>query len=300
MALELKIISPSEEGFVKAIVWNHEEIEKAVAEKMSYYRGLVYSDDQIIEAKKDRAALNKFVAALKAKDREIKKLCLQPYEEFHAKMLQIIAQVEEPAALIDKQVKEYEDAQRAAKLEEIRKLYEAKCFQPWVTLERIMNDSWLNKSYSLKKVEAELSSIQHSIGEDILIINQVGEGQPAALREYQRTLNKTAAVEAGKRFVEAKYAEQRLAETVKTEQAEAARQKQAEIDRDLGIAEPEAAPGAGKSCAGANVSQEQLEVKQIAFITWLNREQFEALNQCIKQNHIRVQQLRKGSDGKWQ
>ena len=160
MALELKIISPSEEGFVKAIVWNHEEIERTVAEKMSYYRGLVYSDDQIIEAKKDRAALNKFVAALKAKDREIKKLCLQPYEEFHEKMQQIIRQVEEPAALIDDQVKGYEEGLKAAKLEEIRKLYEAKGFQPWVTLERIMNPSWLNKSYSLKKVEADLSTRQ--------------------------------------------------------------------------------------------------------------------------------------------
>ena len=300
MALELKIISPSEEGFVKAIIWNHEEIEKAVAEKMSYYKGLVYTDDQIIEAKKDRAALNKFVAALKAKDREIKKLCLQPYEEFHEKMLAIIAQVEEPAALIDNQVKEYEEGQKAAKLEEIRKLYEAKGFQPWVTLERIMNPSWLNRSYSLKKVEADLSTIQHSIGEDILIINQMGEGQPAALREYQRTLNKTAAVEAGKRYIEAKYAEQRLAETVKKEQAEAARQKQAEIDRDLGITEPVSAPEPVRVAPAQKVSQEQPEVKQIAFITWLNREQFEALNKCIKQNHIRVQQLRKGSDGKWQ
>ena len=300
MALELKIISPSEEGFVKAIVWNHEEIERAVAEKMSYYRGLVYSDDQIIEAKKDRAALNKFVAALKAKDREIKKLCLQPYEEFHAKMLQIIAQVEEPAALIDKQVKEYEDAQRAAKLEEIRKLYEAKGFQPWVTLERIMNDSWLNKSYSLKKVEAELSSIQHSIGEDILIINQMGEGQPAALREYQRTLNKTAAVEAGNRYIEARYAEQRLAETVRKEQEEAARKKQAEIDRDLGITEPVPAPEPVRVAPAQTVSQEQPEVKPIAFIAWLNREQFEALNQCIKSNHIKVKQLKKGDDDTWQ
>ena len=300
MALELKIISPSEEGFVKAIVWNHEEIEKAVAEKMSYYKGLVYTDNQIIEAKKDRAALNKFIAALKAKDREIKKLCLQPYEEFHEKMLQIIRQVEEPAALIDDQVKGYEEGQKAAKLEEIRKLYEAKGFQPWVTLERIMNDSWLNKSYSLKKVEAELSSIQHSIGEDILVINQMGEGQPAALREYQRTLSKTAAVEAGNRYIEARYAEQRLAETVRKEQEEAARKKQAEIDRDLGITEPVPAPEPVRVAPAQTVSQEQPERKPIAFIAWLNREQFEALNQCIKSNHIKVKQLKKGDDDRWQ
>ena len=81
---------------------------------------------------------------------------------------------------------------------------------------------------------------------------------------------------------------------------EAARQKHAEIDRDLGISEPVPAPEPVRVAPAQTVSQEQPEVKQIAFITWLNREQFEALNQCIKQNHIRVQQLRKGSDGKWQ
>lgn len=293
MSLELRIISPSEEGFVKAIIWNHEEIEKAVAEKMSYYKGLVYNDDQIIEAKKDRAALNKFVAALKAKDREIKKLCLQPYEEFHEKMLQIIRQVEEPAVLIDDQVKGYEEGQKAAKLEAIRELFNAKGFQPWVTLERIMNDSWLNKSYSLKKVEAELSSIQHSIGEDILIINQMGEGQPAALREYQRTLNKTAAVEAGRRYVEAKYAEQRLAETVKKEQEEAAKKRQAEIDRDLGIAEPSAAPEpVPVPIAPAQQEVNQPEVKKISFSIWVTREQLAAVNKCLKENRIRFAQIK--------
>ena len=103
MALELKIISPSEEGFVKQIVWNADEIAEYVAGRVGYYKNLVYTDDQIVEAKKDRAELNKFISALKAKDREIKKLCLQPYEEFHQKMQMIIAQVEEPVNLIDKQ-----------------------------------------------------------------------------------------------------------------------------------------------------------------------------------------------------
>lgn len=83
MALELKILSPSEDGFVNEIVWNADEIAAAVAEKVGYYKNLVYTEDQIAEAKKDRAALNKFISALKAKDREIKTLCLKPYEVFH-------------------------------------------------------------------------------------------------------------------------------------------------------------------------------------------------------------------------
>lgn len=293
MALELKIISPSEEGFVKEIVWNADEIAAAVAEKVGYYRNLVYTDDQITEAKKDRAALNKFITALKAKDREIKALCLKPYEVFHTKMLQIISQVEEPAALIDSQVKGYEEEQRAAKLKQIRELFQGKGFQPWVDLEKVFNPKWLNKSYSLKQIDADLTTIQHGIGEDILIINQMGEGQPAALMEYQRTLDKTAAVEAGKRYVEARYAEQRLAETVKKEQEDAAKQKQAEIDRDLGISEYEADPGPVEIAPAQQAGQEQPEVKKISFSIWVTREQLAAVNRCLKENGIKFEQIRK-------
>lgn len=298
MALELKIISPSEEGFVKQIVWNADEIAEYVAGKVGYYKNLVYTDDQIVEAKKDRAELNKFISALKAKDREIKKLCLQPYDEFHQKMQLIIAQVEEPVSLIDKQVNDYENQQKAAKTEEIKKLFEAKGFQPWVTLERIWNPSWLNKSYSLKKIETDLSTIQHSIGEDILLINQMGEGQPAALREYQRSMDKTKAVEAGKRYIEAKYAEQRMAETVGRQRDEEVRRVQEEIDRDLGIAPapvkaPVEAPEPVSVAPAQKEEQRQApETKKISFSVWVTREQLAALNKCLKDNGIKFEQIR--------
>ena len=298
MALELKIISPSEEGFVKQIVWNADEIAEYVAGRVGYYKNLVYTDDQIVEAKKDRAELNKFISALKAKDREIKKLCLQPYEEFHQKMQMIIAQVEEPVNLIDKQVKDYEDQQKAAKTEEIKKLFAEKGFQPWVTLDRIWNQSWLNKSYSLKKIEADMSTIQHSIGEDILLINQMGEGQPAALREYQRSMDKTKAVEAGKRYIEAKYAEQRMAETIGRQRDEEARRAQEEIDRDLGIAPAPVeahteAPEPVSVAPAQEAEQRQApETKKISFSVWVTREQLAALNKCLKDNGIKFEQIR--------
>lgn len=295
MALELKIISPSEEGFVKQIVWNADEIAEYVAGRVGYYKNLVYTDDQIVEAKKDRAELNKFVSALKAKDRDIKKLCLQPYEEFHQKMQMIIAQVEEPVNLIDKQVKDYEDQQKAAKTEEIKKLFAEKCFQPWVTLERIWNQSWLNKSYSLKKIEADLSTIQHSIGEDILLINQMGEGQPAALREYQRSMDKTKAVEAGKRYIEAKYAEQRMAETIGRQRDEEARRAQEEIDRDLGIMPAPVevhteAPEPAKAMSEQNIESVP-EKREKRFWVKVTKEQLMALDKFLKDNGYEYGQI---------
>ena len=43
---------------------------------------LVYTADQIKDAKKDRAKLNKFVTALEDKRKEIKKQVMQPYTAF--------------------------------------------------------------------------------------------------------------------------------------------------------------------------------------------------------------------------
>ena len=197
--------------------------------------------------------------------------------------------------LIDKQVKDYEDQQKAAKTEEIKKLFEGKGFQPWVTLERIWNQSWLNKSYSLKKIEADMSTIQHSIGEDILLINQMGEGQPAALREYQRTMDKTAAVEAGKRYIEAKYAEQRMAETIGRQRDEEARRAQEEIDRDLGIM-----PASAEAPVEAPEPEEDMPVQNIESVPekrekrfWVKvtKEQLLALDKFLKDNGYEYGQI---------
>lgn len=53
--MELKIISPQENGFVEEIKWNNEELKAEIAAKMKDYRGLVFTEESIAEAKKDRA-----------------------------------------------------------------------------------------------------------------------------------------------------------------------------------------------------------------------------------------------------
>ena len=53
--MEFKIISPGADGFIKAIEWNNEEIKAEMAAKVADYKMMVYSDDQIKDAKKDRA-----------------------------------------------------------------------------------------------------------------------------------------------------------------------------------------------------------------------------------------------------
>lgn len=296
MALELKITSPSMDGFVKEILWNADEISEEIEKKVGYYKSLVYTEEQVVEAKKDRAALNKFIAALKAKDSEIKKLCLAPYEAFHERMLQIIKQVEEPAALIDKQVKAFEEEEKRKKHDEIEALFKDKGFQPWVKLDRIWNPKWLNKSYSIKQIDADMNSIMYKIVEDIFLINKQGDGVQAALSEYKRTLDVRAAVSAAEKYIEAREAEAELkksvAQVVGIDEADEQIPGQVSIQEFLTEQYPEQKNPAAPLPATKELSDTVPMRKEIFFKVYVSRNELAALNNFLKGNGITFRQIK--------
>ena len=284
MALELKIVSPSEEGFVKEIVWNADEISTEVEAKVGYYKNLVYTEDQVTEAKKDRAQLNKFIAALKAKDKEIKSLCLAPYEVFHKRMLQIISKVEEPVNLIDTQVKGFEEEQKKRKYEAIAEAFGQNGFHPWLTLDRMMEKfevcgKWLNKSYSMKQIECDMTSIQHRIGDDILAINNLGAGRQMALSEYKRTMDLARAIEQGQKYEEARKAEEALKQAMA---AQPEPQKEALEDvRPFGEEPVQPAP-----------APNPMERREKFFKVFVTREELQALNHFLISNGYTFREIK--------
>lgn len=299
MALELKITSPSPEGFVKEIIWNADEISAALEEKVGYYKTLVYTDAQVAEAKKDRATLNKFIAALKAKDKEIKDLCLAPYEVFHNRMLKIIAQVEEPASLIDNQVKAFEEEQKKKKRADIEELFKSKGFQPWVTLDRIWDPKWLNKTCTMKQIDEAFNKIMYQIGEDIFLLNKQGEGTRAALAEYKRTLNVRAALSAAENYLAVKREEEALkastAQVIGMEAADAEIPGQvtfAEVLREEYPQEPVQKASPHPLPVDRELSETVPMRKEIFFKVFVSRDELAALNTYLKSSGITFRQIK--------
>lgn len=300
MALELKITSPSPEGFVKEISWNADEISAELEKKVGYYKALVYTDTQVAEAKKDRATLNKFIAALKAKDKEIKDLCLAPYDVFHKRMLQIIAQVEEPASLIDRQVKDFEEEQKRKKREDIEELFKSKGFQPWVKLDQIWNPKWLNKICSMKQVDDDMNHAMYKIGEDIFMINKQGDGVHAALSEYKRTMDVRQAIAAAERYIEVRNAEEALKASIQP--IVGIEQANEEIPGQVNLAEvlteqyPDEAPMPKAAIPPLPVNRELSETvpmrKEIFFKVFVSREELAALNAYLKSSGITFRQIK--------
>lgn len=198
MALELKVTRP----VYAAITFNHEEIKKEIADKVAYYKGLVYTEDQINEAKADRANLNRFVKALDDERKKVKKETLAPYEEFERKLKEITDLVNEPIGEIDKQLKEYEAARQAEKTELINGLIANAGFPDYVKPAMVWSDKWLNKSVSLTAISTEIAEKAEVINKEAEVISNLPEYAFEAMEVYKTSLNLPLALSEGQRLAD--------------------------------------------------------------------------------------------------
>ena len=88
--MEIQVLSPTQAQPLPPVEWNYLEVKKWIEDGLARYKGIVYDETQIAEAKKDRANLNKLVQAIEAKRREMKQLYLQPYQSFEVQANDLI------------------------------------------------------------------------------------------------------------------------------------------------------------------------------------------------------------------
>ena len=205
--MELKIYNPREDGFIKAIECNYDELKAELSQKLEEYKGRVYTEEQVKEAKADRAKLNALATALDSKRKEIKKKCLQPYEQFEAQIKDLLAVIKEPVALIDSQIKGYEEEKKQKKLEEVKALFNklkdaAGEELEFINFEQIFEDKFLNASLSLKMVETVISNKFNSIKCNLKTIAELKEYSFEATEVYKETLNLNEALEKARYMVE--------------------------------------------------------------------------------------------------
>lgn len=119
--MELKV---NEVAVPEQITFNYEELKQELTEKVSMYETLVYTDDQIKQAKADKANLNKLKKALNDERIRREREYMQPFNDFKQKINEIIGIIDKPVAVIDKQVKEYEEKQKSEKMEAIKEYWD--------------------------------------------------------------------------------------------------------------------------------------------------------------------------------
>lgn len=216
--MELRV---NEVTIPEKISFNYEELKAELTEKVAFYETLVYTDDQVKDAKADRATLNKLKKTLNDERIRREKEYMQPFNEFKAQVNEIIGIIDKPIAVIDKQVKEFEDQKKANKQNAIEELFATIGFQNFVTLEKIWDPKWLNASVSMKSIEEQMRSRMYQIGDDVLTLHNLPEFGFEATEVYKQTLDINKAIKEA----------QRMAEITKAKAEAAAKKKAAEEAR---------------------------------------------------------------------
>lgn len=276
--MELKIYNPQKDGFLQSIDWNFDELKAEITKKSEAYMNLVYSNEQMKEAKKDRANLRKFVTALEDKRKEIKKQILVPYSDFETKEKELVGIVNQAIENIDVQVKGYEEGLRQEKLAKVKEIYveEIKDLDRTIPFEKVYKESWLNASTTLKSVREEIASIYAKVDADLKILNADTSPYVFEMKEeYLKDFDLTAAL--------AK--KQKLEETAKKKAAFEEQKKQREAEQQERLLKE----ATKVECAGRNektsdaVDHEQPKKKRkcITIAITANEDQFDYLNQVL-------------------
>lgn len=277
--MELKIYNPSEEnGFLKAIEWNYDELKTELSQKLEDYKGLVYTEEQMKEAKADRAKLNALATAIDSKRKEIKKQCLQPYEAFEAQIKDLLALIKEPVTLIDTQIKDFEEEKKKKKLEEVKELFEKLKTEAgeeleFISFEQVFEDKFLNASTSLKQVETVINNIFNSVKCNLKTIAELKDYTFEATEVYKETLNLNEALEKAKYMVD--MAERKKAEEEKREQEKNEEIKEVALDPQQEAEEP-----------ATDVKREWT-----AFEAYLSTEEAKMLSAWLKLNNIKIRRV---------
>lgn len=213
--MELKV---NEITIPEAIQFNYEELKQELTEKVGMYETMVYTDDQIKEAKSDKANLNKLKKALNDERIRREREYMQPFNEFKSKINEIISIIDKPVAVIDKQVKAFDEKKRQDKMEAIKKLFEESNPPAWLKFEQIFNERWLLASVSMRQVQDGVEGWLNEIKTNLDILANLPEFAFEATEVYKSTLDVQKALNEGKR----------LAEMIKRKQEQERLQKEAE------------------------------------------------------------------------
>lgn len=193
--MEFKLINPkNENGFIQAIEFNFEELKAELSTKLENYNNLTYTEETIKTAKEDRAGLNKFKEAIETRRKEVKNLCLKPYNEFEAKVKELTALIDKPILAIDTQIKNFDNQRIEAKRIDITDFYNSviEDMAEILPLEKIFNPKWLNATFKMSNIEKEIVETIGKVNGNLNVIDDLKLDPELALQvkdKYLTTLD---------------------------------------------------------------------------------------------------------------
>lgn len=157
---------------------NYADIKATLEAHLEHYRGLVYDDESIKDAKADKATLNKLIKSLDDERKKIQAVYEKPAKDFKKLVDELITLIKvDTVPLIGEQITEYEDGLKEKRKKLIKRSYLNIIppeYNEQLPLDSIMDEKWLNQTKTMKQVEAEMTEIINVYRRDIVMINNIG------------------------------------------------------------------------------------------------------------------------------
>ena len=266
-----------------ALEFNYDEIKQALTEKIHIYETMVYGEDQIKQAKADRADLNKLKDALNSERLRREREYMTPFLDFKSKIDELIGIIAKPVAIIDAQVKDFEKKKKDEKREQIKALFDESGFPDYYPFDKVFNEAWLNTSCSMTRVKEDLKTLLMKNDKAVETINALPEYSFEALEIYKKTLDLSDAItkstEMGRIAKAKKEAEEAAARVAENARIEAEKVKAVEVT-----------PETVKAVETANTDTEKPRAKWVKFEVLVTLEQAINLKSWLNNNGIEIRQ----------
>ncbi|WP_050607240.1 DUF1351 domain-containing protein [Clostridium niameyense] len=156
--LQLKVLEnkPAEVNF------NYEEISNNLDIVLKKYEGIVVTEDTVKDGKKVIADLRKGKKSLDEFRKKTKKELTAPVKEFEDKCKELSKKFDEVIDPIVEQAEQFEEKRKFEKKIEVEKVIDEVCKLKGLD-ELPLEDSYLNKSTSLKSIKTELIKVADNI-----------------------------------------------------------------------------------------------------------------------------------------
>ena len=176
------------------IKWNKEELKAQISEfREGYADAIIQNDEDYKAAKKDRAEINAVLKKISDQRIQVKKAVMKPYEVFEKELKDAQSDLEDIQKKIASTIKEYEDEQSEKKLNWIKDVFsraiEGKDMD-FLTLERIFDKKWMNKSSKEEDIEKAINARVDTIHNNLLWIAEEEDStiRATARKQYEETL----------------------------------------------------------------------------------------------------------------
>lgn len=192
-------------------ITNFDELEKEIITNLKKYEGLVLTEENKSEIKDIKSKLNKLIKAIDRERIDKTKEYNEPLQKFIEQCNILKSKVLEVSGTFDKQLKEAEEKEKQAKLEEIIKYFDENVgeYKELIDFDKIFQDQWLNKGYTIKKVQMDVDHIFSKTNMDLATID--GQYKDETIRVqvkdfYFKNINQSTvlslAIQEGTRLIE--------------------------------------------------------------------------------------------------